>query len=75
MLLTSRKRMILKAIREHAARRGYPPTIRELCNLVGLKSCGTMYRHLESLRKAGMITWEPSRPRTLAVVERDANAV
>jgi repressor LexA len=75
MLLTSRKRMILQVIREHVALRGYPPTIRELCALVGIKSCGTMYQHLESLRKAGMLTWEPSRPRTLAVVERDANAV
>jgi repressor LexA len=75
LFLTSRKRMIMKAIQEHVAQYGYPPTIRELCGIVGLKSCSTMHQHLESLRKAGMITWEPSRPRTLAVVEREADAV
>jgi SOS-response transcriptional repressor LexA len=74
LFLTSRKRMIMKAIQEHVAQYGYPPTIRELCCIVGLKSSSAMHRHLEDLRKVGILTWEPSRPRTLAVVERDANA-
>jgi repressor LexA len=75
MILTFRKRMIVEAIQAYVAEHNYPPTVRELCDMVGLKSGSTMHRHLEDLRKAGMISWEPSRPHTLAVLEREADAV
>lgn len=75
MILTFCMRVIIEAIQAYITEHNYPPTVRELCDIVGLKSASTLHRHLENLRKAGMISWKPSRPRTLNVLERDVDAV
>lgn len=72
---TSRQKDVLQAIRHYIGENKYAPSIRELCDIVGLKSSGTMHRHLENLRKQGLITWEPSSPRTITVIEGEDIAV
>ena len=73
--ITSKQRIILKAIRHFTEKRKYPPSVRELCKMVGLTSSGNMHRHLEALKVNGYITWEPSMPRTITVIEGEDVAV
>lgn len=72
--LTSRKKSILSAIENFNDQNGYPPTIRELCKLVGLRAASTMHRHLEELKSSGYLSWEPACPRTLRIVRDEFNA-
>lgn len=44
---------------------GFPPTVRELCNILGYASTSTVHRYLRRLSEAGAISYEPSKPRTL----------
>jgi len=67
--LTERHLAILSGIDEHSARKGYPPTMRELTEMVGLKSVSTLYGHLERLQAQGYVVWDPSKPRTLTRVK------
>ena len=46
---------------------GYPPTIRELCPLVGVASTSTVHRYLTKMASFGIISYEPTKPRTLTV--------
>lgn len=54
-------------IREH----GYSPTVRELAKSMGTASLSTTHFHLCSLRKAGMVDWQPGLARTLRTIQRD----
>ncbi|MGZ0050119.1 LexA family protein [Brevibacillus gelatini] len=65
--VTVRQQSILAAIMEYTKKNEYAPSIRELCDMVGLRSSSTMHRHLENLKLLGLITWEPSFPRTIKV--------
>lgn len=67
--VTERQQSILAAILEYTEKNKYAPSIRELCEMVCLRSSSTMHRHLENLKLLGLITWEPSFPRTIKVVE------
>jgi repressor LexA len=55
---------ILACLSDSLARRGYGPTVREIATAVGLGH-PTVYRHLAWLRKAGYVTWEDGKARTL----------
>ncbi|WP_339064159.1 transcriptional regulator [Tepidibacillus marianensis] len=48
----------------------YPPTVRELCDIIGLASSSTMHGYLKRLQLHGLITWEPEKPRTISIVEK-----
>ncbi|MBE9102776.1 hypothetical protein [Vacuolonema iberomarrocanum] len=54
-----------------AASGGIPPTLRELQGQLGLRSTAAIQSHLDSLRDAGRVTWQPGRARTLQVVGVD----
>ena len=56
---------ILKAVAELSDAKGYPPTLRELCRYTGLASVSTPSKHLDTLRAAGLVTWEYGALRTL----------
>ncbi|MED4749971.1 transcriptional regulator [Brevibacillus choshinensis] len=73
--ITTKQRNVLDAIMEFTKNNKYPPTMRELSDMVGLKSVSTLYTHLEKLKVHGLITWEPSSPRTITVVEGEDIAV
>lgn len=61
-----RKELILAAIGESAAS-GRAPSLRELADAAGLRSISGVHRYLRELRAAGLIDWEPGRPRTLVL--------
>ena len=69
--LTDRQREILDLIRSTVARRGYPPSVREIGDAVGLSSPSTVHSHLSTLSEAGFIRRDPSKPRAIEVVDDD----
>lgn len=56
---------IIEVIEEYTARNGFSPTVREIGDLVGIKSTATVHGHLEKLKKQGKIDWNPTQPRTI----------
>jgi repressor LexA len=65
--LTERQRKILAMIRETVAEHGYPPSIREIGEAVGLTSPSAVHMQLEALERKGFIRRDPTKPRTIAV--------
>lgn len=65
--LTPRQRQILEFIDGYAGERGFPPTIREIQNAVGLRSTSSVHAQLKNLEEAGHIKREPSRRRALGI--------
>lgn len=59
---------LLTAIMESRAERGVSPTVRELADIMGLRSPAPLHRYLERLREEGRVSWEPGKARTLRVV-------
>jgi repressor LexA len=76
--LTLRQRLILETIQAAVAERGYPPTIREMGEAVGLASPSSVTHQLKALEAKGFLSRDPKRPRALVVhlpgTERDAPA-
>lgn len=69
--LTSRQREILDLISSTVADRGYPPSVREIGDAVGLSSPSTVHSHLSTLAAEGYIRRDPSKPRAIEVIEPD----
>lgn len=67
--LTSRQRQILDFIRSDIHRRGFPPSVREIGEAVGLSSSSTVHSHLAALEAKGLIRRDPSKPRALEVLD------
>jgi repressor LexA len=65
--LTGKRRRILEFIAESIKERGYPPSVREIGSAVGLTSSSTVHAHLNVLQKAGYLSRDPERPRTIVV--------
>src|SRR5213080_4492002 len=63
--LTKRQREITDFIKQYAAKYGYPPTVREIGEAVGLASPSTVHAHLANLERAGLIKRDPTKPRAL----------
>lgn len=62
---TERQRRILEVIREFTAEVGYPPSVREIGERVGLSSSSTIHSHLKTLERRGFISRDPTKPRAL----------
>ena len=74
--LTKRQREIFDFISRYLSRHGYPPTVREIGQAVGLHSSSTVHAHLSKLESLGVLKRDPSKPRALEVlVERAKRAV
>jgi SOS-response transcriptional repressor LexA len=67
--LTWRQRNALRAIREHTERHGYPPTMKQLGEAIGLSSVGSVSYVLRCLQDKGYITREPDKSRTIRLSE------
>lgn len=65
--LTARQRAILEAIRDSVERRGYPPSIREICDAAGLASTSSVAHQLRALERKGYLRRDPNRPRAVDV--------
>ena len=68
--LTNRQQEILDFIEAMVEARGYPPSVREIGDRVGLRSPSTVHSHLSSLVDAGYLRRDPTKPRALEVVAR-----
>ena len=71
--LTARQRKVLEVIREAVATRGYPPSLREIGQLVGLTSPSSVAHQLSSLERKGYLRRDPNRPRAIEVISPDAD--
>ena len=67
MALTDRQQRILEMIRESVATRGYPPSVREIGEAVGLRSPSSVHSQLAALERGGYLRRDPSRPRAIEV--------
>ena len=63
------QRRILDFIRREIEEKGYPPSVREICAAVGLKTTSTVHAHLNQLEKQGLIRRDPTKPRALEVLD------
>jgi repressor LexA len=63
--LTERQRDILSFIYEHVIGRGYPPSVREIGEAVGLSSPSSVHSHLRTLQERGYLRSDPTKPRTI----------
>jgi repressor LexA len=70
--LTPRQRRVLDVIRDSVERRGYPPSMREIGESVGLTSSSSVSHQLRSLQHKGFIRRDPNRPRALEILHPDA---
>ncbi|MEA1903992.1 MAG: transcriptional repressor LexA [Actinomycetota bacterium] len=68
-MLTERQQQVLDYIRETVNTRGYPPSVREIGEAVGLNSPSTVHSHLNSLVAAGAIRKDPTKPRAIVVLD------
>ncbi len=71
--LTVRQRRVLEVIRNSVDRRGYPPSLREIGEWVGLTSPSSVAHQLTALERKGFIRRDPNRPRAIEVVSPDAD--
>ena len=62
---------ILEFIKACILKKGYPPAVREICEAVHLKSTSSVHSHLESLEKNGYIRRDPTKPRTIEILDDD----
>jgi len=69
--LTNRQREILDLITTTVSDRGYPPTVREIGDAVGLSSPSSVHSHLSTLASEGFIRRDPTKPRAIEVVHDD----
>jgi repressor LexA len=67
VFLTARQRQILDVIEQNMQDRGYPPSVREIGEAVGLTSPSTVHSHLATLERLGYLRRDPSKPRALEV--------
>ncbi len=67
-MLTARQQEIWGFLVEYVDRHGYPPTVREIGEAVGLASPSTVHAHLANLERAGLLKRDPSKPRALDLV-------
>ena len=66
---------ILEFIRQEYLRKSYPPTVREICEAVHLKSTSSVHSHLETLEKNGFIRRDPTKPRAIEICDDSFQAV
>ena len=64
---------IYEFLKIYAENKGYPPSVREICEAVNLKSTSTVHGHLKRLEKKGLIRRDPTKPRALEILETTAN--
>ena len=67
--LSNKQQQILDYLKTEVRKRGYPPSVREICDAVGLKSTSTVHGHLTRLEKKGYIKRDPTKPRAIEILD------
>ena len=70
-MLTARQQEIWNYLVEYVDQHGYPPTVREIGEEVGLASPSTVHAHLANLERAGLLRRDPTKPRALELIGRE----
>lgn len=73
--LSEPQEKILEYIKESMKEKGYPPSVREVCNALGFSSTATVYEHFKSLERKGYIKRDSSKPRAIEVTDRKVSFV
>ena len=71
--ISPKQQEILEYIKETVLKKGYPPAVREICEAVHLKSTSSVHSHLETLEKNGYIRRDPTKPRTIEIIDGEFN--
>ncbi len=71
--ITDKQREILEYMKEQILSKGYPPTVRDICEAVHLKSTSSVHSHLETLEKNGYIRRDPTKPRAIEIIDENFN--
>lgn len=67
--ISSKQSEILEYIKAQILERGYPPSVRDICDAVHLKSTSSVHSHLETLEKNGYIRRDPTKPRAIEILD------
>lgn len=67
--ISPKQQEILEYIKETILKKGYPPSVREICEAVHLKSTSSVHSHLETLERNGYIHRDPTKPRTIEIID------
>ncbi|MCR4755423.1 MAG: transcriptional repressor LexA [Lachnospiraceae bacterium] len=73
--ISAKQQQILDFIKDEILKKGYPPTVRDICEAVNLKSTSSVFSHLETLEKRGYIRRDPAKPRTIEIIDDSFNMV
>lgn len=73
--LSKRQQDILDFIKGEVKKKGYPPSVREIGEAVGLASSSTVHGHLARLESKGLIRRDPTKPRAIEILEIDENTI
>ena len=73
--ITDKQSQILEYIKSEILNKGYPPSVRDICQAVNLKSTSSVHSHLETLEKNGYIRRDPTKPRTIEIIDDNFNLV
>ncbi len=73
--LSTRQQAILEFIKMEVREKGYPPSVREIGEAVGLASSSTVHGHLDRLEKKGLIRRDPTKPRAIEILDSDDHEI
>ena len=73
--LSAKQLEILSYMKNEVSQKGYPPSVRDICMAVGLKSTSTVHGHLERLEKKGYIRRDPTKPRAIEILDPSDNII
>jgi repressor LexA len=71
--ITEKQQEILDFLKNEILSKGYPPSVREICEAVHLKSTSSVFSHLEKLEKNGYIRRNPTKPRAIEIIDDNFN--
>ena len=71
--VSNKQKEILEYLKSQIINKGYPPSVREICEAVKLKSTSSVHSHLETLEKNGYIRRDPSKPRAIEIIDDEFN--
>ena len=71
--ISEKQKEILEFMKHEILNKGYPPTVRDICEAVKLKSTSSVHSHLETLEKNGYIRRDPTKPRAIEIIDDNFN--
>ncbi|MCR5120254.1 MAG: transcriptional repressor LexA [Lachnospiraceae bacterium] len=73
--ISAKQQEILDYLKDFTMQKGYPPTVRDICEAVNLKSTSSVHSHLSTLENNGYIKRDPTKPRAIEIIDDNFNAM